>query len=72
LFIIIITYIMYELRMFICYLVSITQVLKDTKAHLQELLKSRFSISQDLNFMLSLSVRINLTATERHVNLVLI
>jgi hypothetical protein len=34
------------------------------KAHLQELLKCRFSISRDLNFMLSLSVRFNLTETE--------
>jgi hypothetical protein len=35
-----------------------------SKAHLQELLKSRFSISRDLNFMLPLSVRFNLTKTE--------
>jgi hypothetical protein len=34
------------------------------KAHLQELLKSRFSLNRDLNFMLSLSVRFNLTKTE--------
>jgi hypothetical protein len=36
----------------------------NTEAHLQELHKSRFSISRDLNFMLSLSVRFNLTQTE--------
>jgi hypothetical protein len=35
-----------------------------TKAHLQERLKSRFSISRDLSFMLSLSVRFNLFGTE--------
>jgi ERCC4-related helicase len=44
--------------------VSVSQEVSDTKAQLQELLKSRFSISQDLNFMLSLSVRFNLTKTE--------
>jgi hypothetical protein len=36
----------------------------DIKAHLQELLKSRFNISRDLNFMLSLLVSVNLTKTE--------
>jgi hypothetical protein len=35
-----------------------------TKAQLQELLKSILSISRDLNVMLSLSVRFNLTKTE--------
>jgi hypothetical protein len=44
--------------------VSVSQEVSDTKVHLQELLKSRFSISRDLNFMLSLSVRFNLTKTE--------
>jgi ERCC4-related helicase len=44
--------------------VSVSQEVSDTKAHLQELLKSRFNISRDLNFMLSLSVHFNLTKTE--------
>jgi hypothetical protein len=39
---------------------------------LQELLKSRFGISRDSNFMLLLSVRFNFTATECPLNLILI
>jgi ERCC4-related helicase len=34
--------------------VNVSNKMSDTKGHLQEHLKSRFSISRDLNFMLSL------------------
>jgi hypothetical protein len=49
---------------YVCVLYTALVAICKSKAYLQELLKSRFTISRDLNFMLSLSVRINLTATE--------
>jgi hypothetical protein len=51
---------------------TLHSVVRAFNVHLQEFLTSRFSMSRDLNFMLSLSVRFNLTKTDWHLNLVLI